>query len=451
MARIAATILSDVIASGHTGPVASRDEAPPAVRSAAPLDRNLQLIPYHQALTRAMVWLPIFVLYTQAEFGLSAAVRLGSVYYLFVVLLEVPSGWMSDRLGRVPTLRIAAIGFVAAQSCYLAADGRLWVVGLGQFFLATGFASLSGTDVTFHYDSLEAAGRSVEFAARQSRISAIRLRGGVGQRQALGGALGFVDLRLAFVASLLFALAQLAVSLLLREPPATDRADAIGRQLRRCGAALSDRRIGWLFFFGILMVTLEHLAFTMAQPWLTEVLGRSPSDLGSTPIVSGVTLAAVAVVGAGAARLSAPAAARFGTVGVLLALAAVAAGVVTAMAVSFHRLIIAVLLLRSVLGAAAPVLITAEVAPRIEQRLRATLFSLNSLAGRLGYGLLLWVVVDERVRTVLVTMSVIGWAMVAVLLLSALAILGVAGFRQRPPGPNGSASQTAAAATSDRK
>ncbi|MEL6984661.1 MAG: hypothetical protein AAFO29_19700, partial [Actinomycetota bacterium] len=67
-------------------------------RPAGP-ERNLTLIPVHQGLSSAYVWLPVMVLFTRSRFGLGQALVLASFYYLSVVVLEVPSGWMSDRLG----------------------------------------------------------------------------------------------------------------------------------------------------------------------------------------------------------------------------------------------------------------------------------------------------------------------------------------------------------------
>ncbi len=46
------------------------------------------------------------VLFTRARFGLDGALLLASLYYLFAVPLEVPSGRMSDRYRR-PTLATA--------------------------------------------------------------------------------------------------------------------------------------------------------------------------------------------------------------------------------------------------------------------------------------------------------------------------------------------------------
>lgn len=405
----------------------------------AGLARNLQLLPAHHALSRAFVWIPVFVLFTRARFDLDGALLLASLYYLFVVALEVPSGWMSDRLGRVVTLRLAAVCFVGAQASFLLGDDRFLVILLGQLLLAAGFASLSGTDVSFHYDSLEALGRADEYTRRQARLSAFGFSASA-ISAVLGGVLGFFELRLAFAASLAFAVGQLAVTFQLYEPPATVRADPLIAQLNLCFAYLRSRLIAWIFLYGTILVTLEHVAFTLMQPWLTEVLGHRPDDVRTTPLVAGATFAVVSFVGAGAARLSAPLQERFSTASILLGLAALSATIVTGMALWVSAAMLALVALRSVQGAAAPVLISSVLAPRLEQRHRATVLSLNSLAGRLGYGALLYVLADragEEVQPVLRILAVISWSLVAVLVVTALIMLD--GMRTEPSEPAASA------------
>lgn len=385
------------------------------------LRRNLRLIPFHQGLSSAYFWVPIMVLFTRARFDLDGAIFLSAFYYLSVVALEVPSGWMSDRLGRVLTLRLAAAGWVIAQLCYLAGGDSLVVIALGQFFLAVGFASLSGTDVTFHYDSLESLGLADEYPDRQAKVSSIGY-GAAATSALIGGSLGLVDLRLAFVASLMAAICQLALAMKLVEPPIITTPQLVENQIRRCFAYLKDRYLGWIFLYGILMVVLEHVAFTVLQPWLTEVLGQAADVLGTTPLVSGALVAGASFVGAAAARFSAPAARRFGTVPVLLALSALSAIIVTGMALWFSALVLILVALRSVQGAASPVLISAAVAPRVNREQRATLLSLNSLAGRLTYGLILLSasnLAEDDVALVLRFLSIIAWVCVGVLLCSA--------------------------------
>ena len=127
---------------------------------------NLTWYRWHQRMAGAMFWAPTMMLFLIDGFGLAGALQLQAVYYGAVVLLEVPSGWLSDRFGRVLTLRTVAICWVGAFSFFLI-DG-LGPVVAGQILLAAGYAFLSGTDATFHLESLDAEGRAGEFAERES-------------------------------------------------------------------------------------------------------------------------------------------------------------------------------------------------------------------------------------------------------------------------------------------
>ena len=382
------------------------------------IERNLRLIPVHMALSHAFVWIPIMVLFTRARFDLDGALVLSSIYYLSVVALEVPSGWMSDRLGRVLTVRVAAVAWIGAHASFLLGDDRFWAIALGQSLLAAGFASLSGTDVTLHYDTVESLGLADEFPRREARVRSIGLLAAAASAL-IGGLVGLIDLRLVFALALALAVVQFVITLALTEAPAEHHAERFTRQLLTCGRYLRDRLLGWIFFYGILMVTLEHVAFALMQPWLTEVLGRSADDVGATPLFAGVVYAITATVGAGWARASAPLAERFGPIAVLIGLSALSATIVTGMALWTSAAVIALVVFRTAQGAAAPVLISSIVAPRTRRHHRATFLSLNSLVGRLGWGLILLLVstdAGDDVSGTLRTFAFIAWAMVAAML-----------------------------------
>jgi len=66
------------------------------------IERNLRLCPVYQALWRSLFWVPVFFLYYLSVLSLEEAVLLEAIYCVTAVLLEVPSGWLSDRLGRRP-------------------------------------------------------------------------------------------------------------------------------------------------------------------------------------------------------------------------------------------------------------------------------------------------------------------------------------------------------------
>lgn len=380
------------------------------------MERNIRLVPVHQALAGALVWLPVFVLFTRARFDLDGAIVLASLYYLFVVALEVPSGWFSDRIGRVLTLRIAAAAWIIAHLLFVIGDTRFWAVLVGQFFMAMGFASLSGTDVSFHYDTLEALDRAPTFERRQARVASIGFAT-TALAVLVGGTVGLIDLRVPFAMAVGLAVVQFGVTLRMTEPP-HERGDPLAEpDVRGWTSYLRDKPLTWLFLYGIALVTLEHVSFSLLQPWLTEAFDRTTDDLGATPLVSGVIFAGASIVGAVAARFSAPLSERFGPAKTLVGLGVVSAVIVTAMAMSTSPLILTVVILRSVQVAAAPVLISAAVSPRLERGHRATFLSLNSLAGRLGYGLILLAIaggIDDNVTDALFALAIIAWILVLV-------------------------------------
>ncbi|MFT7597622.1 MAG: MFS family permease [Acidimicrobiales bacterium] len=393
------------------------------------LERNLRLVTLHEILTSTAPWAVVLVLFTRARFDLDGALALSGIYYLCVVLFEVPSGWASDRFGRVRTLRFVGIAWMVAFGCWTVADDRFWMVALGQALVAAGYASLSGTDVSFHYDTLEALGRAGQFADRQaSLVSRGRVVGALGA--IAGGALGLIDLRLAFVASFLLAMTQFTVTFGFTDPAHTQHAQseaagAIWTQVRRCLGYLTDIPLRWVFGYGVAMVVLEHVAFSLFAPWVTETLGKAADDLESTPFVVGCFMAIIGLVGAAAARLSTPVARRWGVRTTLVGLGALSAVIVTAMALAQHPAVLALVMLRSVQGAAAPILISAAVAPAVAQHHRATLLSLNSLGGRLVWGsILLGLSTDATsdVAPVLFRFSSISWVLVVATLATAVVV-----------------------------
>lgn len=388
------------------------------------LERNLQLIPWHELVSSTSPWISVFVLFTRGEFGLDGALVLAGAYYLVVVVFEVPSGWLSDRVGRVVTLRLVAVAWAAAFTCFLFGAGSFAIVFVGQACMAFGYASLSGTDVTFHYDTLEALGRQHEYPDRQSRVASLGLVAAATGALA-GGILGLVELRLAFAASLLLAVAQLALATRLHEPPRRETTSSNRSQIVDCLRYLQTPALGWIFAYGIAMVVLEHVAFTLLQPWLTESLGESAADVGNTPLVSGATIGATALVGALFARHSARLARSLGVRTFLMGLAVLSATIVTTMAVTTSLVVLAIVAFRSAQGSAAPIVISNAVSSSVRPEHRATLLSLDSLGGRLAYGSLLVFLSSEATDAVsgsLRSLAIVSWTLVALIGAAAIVV-----------------------------
>ena len=62
------------------------------------LERNLRIYAVYAPLTNALFWAPVFFLFFSERFPIERVLQLQSIYYVTVVLLEVPSGYFSDRV-----------------------------------------------------------------------------------------------------------------------------------------------------------------------------------------------------------------------------------------------------------------------------------------------------------------------------------------------------------------
>lgn len=388
------------------------------------LERNLRLITFHEILTSTAPWGVVLTLFNWARFDVDGAIALAGIYYLAVVVFEVPSGWASDRFGRVRLLRLVGVLWMAAFICWIAFGDHYLAMAIGYVLVAAGYASLSGTDVSFHYDTLEALDRADDYADRQARLVAFgRVVGTTGALA--GGAFGLIDLRIPFVMSFVLAALQFGVTLRFVEPPHTGHAAEAWTQITRCIAYLRNVPLAWIFGYGVAMVVLEHVAVNLFSPWLAVTLGDTANDVGSTPLITGIVLAGMGLLGGVAARFSADIARRFGVRHTLVGLGVLSALIVTMMGLFQHLVILAFVVLRSVQSASGPILISAAVAPQVEQRHRATVLSLNSLGGRLLWGSILLGLASrarDDVPGTLLRYAGISWGLVVLTALTAVIV-----------------------------
>lgn len=85
---------------------------------------------------------------------------------------EIPSGYISDRIGHKNALVLGRISFVLSTLCYVLANSIPWFF-IGTIFLAIGFAFMSGTASAFMYDTLKEIGKDKEYAHIMGRIQSL--------------------------------------------------------------------------------------------------------------------------------------------------------------------------------------------------------------------------------------------------------------------------------------
>lgn len=351
------------------------------------LQGNIRLYPWYSAAFHAMFWVPVFFLYFSARLPLSQVLALEAIYYASVVLLETPSGYLSDRVGRRPTLLLSAASLVGAYALF-ALGGSFGVFAAAQVLLAFGIACNSGTDTSFHYDSLADLGQEGEYAAREARVARLGFLAGAVAALA-GGAAGALDLRLAYLLSLAAALASILVVLRFVEPrgraPVTGPGAGFRGQMAAAVGLLKDKGLGWLLGFYVLMTIVNHIPYEFYQPYLRLLAEGGAFPASATPLAAGLHLAGAMLVAAWLAGHSVRLRDKVGLGPALLLALALQAAVIAGMGSVVATPIVLLMLLRTAPRALMTAPLNAAVAPRAPRSLRATYLSLQSLLGRLAF------------------------------------------------------------------
>jgi MFS family permease len=85
-------------------------------------------------------------------------------------LFEVPSGYVSDKIGHKNALVIARFSIFLSTACYVFADNIYWFFA-GAILLALGFAFTSGTSSAFMHETLDSLGKKDKYAEITGKVS----------------------------------------------------------------------------------------------------------------------------------------------------------------------------------------------------------------------------------------------------------------------------------------
>jgi MFS family permease len=185
------------------------------------LRRNLRLVLCLRAAQRFMLIAPILVPFF-AFYGqdLREIFLLESVYAVVILAMELPSGYLADRFGRVAVLRLGGVFWSASWILLLLVEDFAGLV-VFEVLMGLGSSLLSGADLALLYDSEKALYK--EQPQRSNR--AVRNLFVIGMAAEGLASLSATALLLFDGIALVIAvqtgcgLLVLAASLLLREPP----------------------------------------------------------------------------------------------------------------------------------------------------------------------------------------------------------------------------------------
>jgi MFS family permease len=121
----------------------------------------------------ALLPMAIITLFWKDQIGLNLAeiLLLQAIFSVATLLMEFPSGYLSDRLGYRCTLNLACLFGITGWTTYTLA-GTFAGVLAAEIQLGISYAFISGADSALLYETLHHAGREEEYARYDGRMTA---------------------------------------------------------------------------------------------------------------------------------------------------------------------------------------------------------------------------------------------------------------------------------------
>lgn len=162
--------------------------------------------------------MPVIVLFYKSN-GLTMQdiFLLQSAYSFTLMILEIPTGYFADKVGRKTSILIGSILGFSGYLVYSLLFG-FWQFVIAEIILGVSQSLVSGADSALLYDTLIAAKQNDKYTRLEGRITSI---GNFGEAFAgiIGGLLAVSSLRTPFYVQTCVALIALPAALMLIEPP----------------------------------------------------------------------------------------------------------------------------------------------------------------------------------------------------------------------------------------
>ena len=181
------------------------------------LENNIWKIYAYQSLAGVFFSMPIVVLFWRDNgLSLTNIMTLQAMFALFVVILEIPSGYFADKYGRKKSLVIAGASSFMGIVAYSLAHNFLGFL-IGEFFFALFVSFTSGAITALTFDTLQTLDREKEYQKIWGRalfygMSTLAISG------IIGGFIAKIDLRYTLFASVPFFVLLIPLTLSMKEP-----------------------------------------------------------------------------------------------------------------------------------------------------------------------------------------------------------------------------------------
>ncbi len=234
-------------------------------------NRNLRIYPLYRVLSNLMIIGPILVPFMLWK-GLSYSqiMLLQSISAVGVFLFEVPTGAVADKISRKFSLVLSEVICIVALSFYIIFDSFI-MFAIAELLFGLGMTFASGADSAILYESLTKLDKRKEYQRYEGNSSSY-----VFIAQALGsilsGYLYMIGETIPFLISLVFlALAGVSSIFFIDTEIEKSKHNYIIHILKSTGYAVKHPRILWAILFAFVIGFFFRSSYWLYQPYFSAV------------------------------------------------------------------------------------------------------------------------------------------------------------------------------------
>jgi MFS family permease len=237
--------------------------------------RNIRTYYFYSTFSELLIIGPIITLYLLAK-GLSFTeiMILQSISSIAIVIFDVPTGAIADKIGRKKSIIIGASLWAISLCLYIYGTNYPTFIAAETIF-ALGASFKSGADNAMIYDSLKALGREKEFQGVEGKARAFSFYA-LAIGAIIAGYVYSIDINLPLFISAGFMLVTIAIALVFKEPPIEGKEEKVElsyyRQIKESAKfILANEKIKAIVFFTMIFFIFYRTAFWYYQPYMEAV------------------------------------------------------------------------------------------------------------------------------------------------------------------------------------
>ncbi|MCF7919241.1 MAG: MFS transporter [Candidatus Cloacimonetes bacterium] len=342
-------------------------------------ERNVKVFIYYKFFQNMMIIGPVLVLFfIWKGLDYTQMMLLQSISAISVIIFEVPTGAISDKVTRHLSLFLGCM--FAALGLLIYIIGKTFLVfALAEIIFGLGITFTSGSDTSILYESLTALGRKKEYQSIMGKaMSAMFIGQGLG---AIASSLLYtIHPLIPFLVSVMFlAVAMFASTFFIDHGRVKSEHNYLIHTLQCARLVITKKRIFWALGFAIAMGIAFRCSFWLYQPYFAVV----KLDIAWY----GVAFFLFNICAAFSARVLVPLLQEFRPRRILLLLLLVMSLSYIISAMHPHIIMIAIFALHQFVRGLYQPTMSFYINHQVEDHNRATVSSMVSMAGSLGFAL----------------------------------------------------------------